>query len=355
MLLKMIWNALQKNNIFAFAYLRMDKITAKTYHWGIIGLGKIARKFAGDLRLLPNARLHAVASTSSERAQAFANEHGCAHAFGSYEEIVNCPDLDVIYIATPHVLHYENTMMCLHHGIAVLCEKPFSMKLEQTTAMVSLAREKGIFLMEALWSLFIPGLEAALAMLAEGKIGELHSMKADFGYHAAYKPESRIFNRQLGGGALLDVGIYPALLAQVLFGPVEKADIQAMATFTRDGVDETCGFSFQYPGGKMALCHTSIAAHTEVEASFYGDKGVIRLYSPWHHTQRISLLQYPSKADPVYFDFPIAGWGYHFEAAHVMQCLADGKTESDRVPLDFTLSLTRTLDQVREKIGLVYE
>lgn len=327
----------------------------KTYNWGIIGLGKIARKFADDLRLLPNARLHAVASTSAERAGEFAVEYDCPNAFGTYEGITHCRDLDAVYIATPHVLHYENTMMCLKAGIPVLCEKPFSMNMTQTAEMVALAREKGVFLMEALWSLFIPAVETALQMVRDGKIGDVRLITADFGYHAPYKAESRIYNRQLGGGSLLDVGIYPALLMQAVFGAPARENIQATATFTADHVDESCGFMFRYPDNKMAIGHSSVAAYTPVEATFYGEKGLIRLHTRWHHAQKLSLLEYPAHdEEPVVYDFPFDGWGYHFEAAHVMQCLSEGKTESDRVPLDFTLSLTQTLDDIREKIGLTY-
>ncbi|MEI6412507.1 MAG: Gfo/Idh/MocA family oxidoreductase [Bacteroidota bacterium] len=327
----------------------------RIFNWGIIGMGKIARKFADDLRLLPNARLHAVASASLDRAQAFAQAYKAPHAYGSYEEIVNCPDLDVVYVATPHILHFSNTMMCLAERIPVLCEKPFAMNGHEAHRMVELARRNQTFLMEGLWTRFIPSMEYALALVAQGEIGEVHTVKADFGFKMPLDPNSRIFNKTLGGGSLLDIGIYPALLALSVFGKPLETDVQAAATFTETGVDESCVFSFQYPGKRLALGHSTVAATTPIEAWIYGTEGTIYLHPRWHHSTRVTVSEYidggETKRD---MDFPYEGWGYAFEAAHVMKCLAAGKTESDRIPLDFTLDLVDTLDMVRGKIGLEY-
>ncbi|MBK6993441.1 MAG: Gfo/Idh/MocA family oxidoreductase [Lewinellaceae bacterium] len=150
-------------------------------NWGIIGLGKIARQFADDLRLLPNARLHAVASTSQERAAAFAAEFGATHVYSRYEDIVHCPDLDVVYVATPHPFHCENTLLCLENGLPVLCEKPFAMNMAEARRMVGAARRNRVFLMEGLWTRFIPAIEQVFQMVEQGEIGELHTIKADLG------------------------------------------------------------------------------------------------------------------------------------------------------------------------------
>ncbi|MDX1911788.1 MAG: Gfo/Idh/MocA family oxidoreductase [Saprospiraceae bacterium] len=179
-------------------------------NWGIIGLGKIARQFAEDLQRLPNARLHAVASTSTERATAFAQEFNATHAFGSYEEIVGCPDLDVVYIATPHPLHAENTLLCLENGLPVLCEKPFAMHYDEARRMVAAARRNRVFLMEALWTRFIPATETAINMVENGEIGRLHTIRADLGFNMPFNPASRVYNKSLGAGSLLDLGICPA-------------------------------------------------------------------------------------------------------------------------------------------------
>lgn len=327
----------------------------KIYNWGIIGPGKIARKFADDLQRLPNARIHAVASTSPERARAFANEYGVAHVFSRYEDIIHCPDLDVVYIATPHVLHCENALMCIEHGIPVLCEKPFAMNSSEARRMVSAARRNRVFLMEALWTRFIPAVDHAFELVASGEIGDLHTVKSDFGFYMPFEANHRIFNKALGGGSLLDIGIYPALLALFLFGKPDEENIVAAATFTRTDVDESCAFSFQYAGNRLAICHSTIAANTPVEAFLYGSAGAIHLHSRWHHTKKLTVSTYEGRLENSRdVDMPYEGWGYSFEAEHVMQCLENEMLESDKVPLDFTLDLVETLDAVREKIGLEY-
>ena len=327
----------------------------RTYNWGIIGPGKIARKFAADLKLLPNARLHAVASTSLERANAFAAEYGAPHAFGRYEDIVQCPDLDIVYVATPHILHGENTLLCLENGIPVLCEKPFAMNSAEARRMVSASRKNRAFLMEALWTRFIPAVNHAFELVEKGEIGEVHTVKSDFGYCMPFDPNSRVFNKALGGGSLLDIGIYPALLALFLFGKPAEEDILAAATFTQTEVDESCAFTFQYPGNRLALGHSTVAANTPVEAWLYGREGTIYLHPRWHHTDRLTVSKYEGRTENKRdLHIPYEGWGYSFEAAHVMQCLENEMLESDKVPLDFTLDLVETLDAVRERVGLIY-
>ncbi len=327
----------------------------RTFNWGIIGPGRIARKFADDLRTLPNARLHAVASTSAERASAFAGEYGAPHAFGSYAELVNCPGLDVVYIATPHVMHAEHTLLCLEHGIPVLCEKPFAMNLAEARRMVHTAHRQRVFLMEALWTRFIPAMDHALNLIAEGEIGEVHTVKSDFGFRMPFDPQSRLYNKSLGGGALLDIGIYPALLNLLVFGKPEAEDVQAAATFTTTDVDESCVFTFQYPGNRLAISHATVAAITPVEASIYGTEGTIYLHPRWHHAQQLTISRYEGREEKKRtVDLPYSGWGYAFEAAHVMDCLEKELLESTLLPLDFTLDLVETLDIIREKIGLEY-
>jgi predicted dehydrogenase len=327
----------------------------RTFNWGIIGLGKIARKFASDLQLLPNARLHAVASASLDRAKTFSEEFKATHAYGSYEALMECPGLDVIYVATPHVLHYSNTLLCLANGIPVLCEKPIAMNHAEALKMVETARKHNTFLMEALWTRFIPAVEYALALVEQGEIGTVQTVKADFGFKMPVDPESRLFDKSLGGGSLLDIGIYPAMLAQCLFGKPAREDIQAAAAFTSTGVDETCAFTFRYPGNRLALGHSTTGGYTPVEAWIYGTEGAIYMHPRWHHTRQLTISEYDGRNENKrVVDFPYEGFGYHFEAAHVMQCLAEGRTESDRLPLQFSLDLMDTLDAVREKIGLEY-
>lgn len=325
-------------------------------NWGIIGLGKIARQFAADLQHLPGARLHAVASTSMERATSFAQDFGAAHAFGRYEDIVHCPGLDVVYVATPHPSHCENTLLCLENGLAVLCEKPVAMNLNQARRMVDAAQRKQVFLMEALWTRFIPAFEAVEKMVAEGRIGKLHTIKADLGFKMPFDPASRVYNKTLGAGSLLDLGIYPALLALSFFGKPEPPNIGAAAAFTTTEVDESCAFSFQYPEGRLALCHSSIAANTSLGAHLYGTEGTIFMHPRWHHTQKVTVSKYNGRQESYEdFDFPYLGNGYLYEAAHVMQCLENKLLESPVVDHQLSLDLMDTLDTIRGKVGLRYE
>jgi predicted dehydrogenase len=328
---------------------QFEEMEKTVINWGIIGLGRIAKKFADDLKRLPGARLHAVASTSLERARDFAAAFGARHAYGSYEDIAECPDLDVLYIATPHVLHAAGARIALEAGIPALVEKPFAMNAEEAFGVVALARNKNIFLMEALWTRFIPATIHALDLIRQGAIGEVHTVKADFGFKTPYDPHSRLFNPALGGGALLDIGIYPALCALMVFGAPLPEHIQSAATFTPDGVDDTCVFTFRYPEKCLAIGHATLNAHTPVEAWIFGTEGHIYLHPRWHHTQKITQARYEGKEQhQKIMEFAYEGWGYHFEAVHVMDCLRTGLSESPLLPLDFTLDLARTLDAIQQ-------
>jgi len=237
---------------------------AKTFNWGIIGLGRIAKKFAEDLRVVPNAKLHAVGSRDKDKALAFGNEFGALHALGSYEEMMVCPDLDVIYIATPHPYHCQNAMMCLEHNIPVLCEKPMAMNNQEVRKMIGLARFQKTFLMEALWTRFLPTIKKVVGLIEAGTIGEINTVKADFGFRATVDAKHRLFNQGLGGGSLLDVGIYPVFLAYLLLG--KPISISAEASVGLTNVDENCGMVLKFKNQKLALLQPSIVSKTPCEA-----------------------------------------------------------------------------------------
>ncbi len=323
---------------------------SKIYNWGIIGPGRIAHKFAQDLTTLPNARLHAVASRSLERAEAFAKQYGATHAYGSYAELVDCPDLDVVYVASPHTGHCEHSLLCLNHGIAVLCEKPFALNRREVQKMVQTAQDKKVFLMEAIWTRFLPATLKALQLIEDGTIGEVISVKADFGFKANFDPQGRLFNPELGGGALLDIGIYPCFLATLLFGAPQQ--MKTLANLGQTGVDEEIGIVLQYANGKMAHLHSSLLATTKCEAFIYGEHGTIHIHTRWHEATSMSLLLNDER--PQDFHFDLKGNGYGFEAEEVMRCLESGKTESDSLPLAFSQKLIKLLDDIRAEIGLVY-
>lgn len=314
----------------------------KIFNWGIIGPGRIARKFAADLALLPNARLYAVGSRSAERAAEFAREYGAPHHFDSYEALTDCPDLDIVYIATPHSGHCEAALLCLERGVAVLCEKPLALNLAEATQMAEAARRNDAFLMEALWTRFLPPTLQVLEWIETGAIGDLRAVKADFGFPAQFDPAGRLFDPALGGGALLDIGIYPVFLALLCLGAPQR--IEAASAIGTTGVDEDTGMVFQYKNGAMAHLHVSLRYHTAIEAFLYGDKGTIQMHSRWHHTRRLTLT--PAEGDPVERAYDYPGLGYQFEAAEAMRCIAAGLKESPMMPLRFSLELMEILDRV---------
>lgn len=319
--------------------------------WGILGPGRIAHKFAQDLLTLPDAQLYAVASSNQQRANEFAQEYAIPHAFGSYEDLLTVPDLDVVYVATPHVKHHENVMMLLNGGISVLGEKPFAMNGDQVREMVETARAKKVFLMEALWSRFMPGINHALELAQSGAIGKVVSVKADFGFKAPFLPEKRLFNKELGGGSLLDIGIYPLFLSYLFLG--KPTNIKASATFGSTGVDEQCGMVLAYADGQLALLDSTLLAKTDCIGLIQGETGQIRIHSRFHETTGVTLQ--PEDQEPTTVPFDRQTHGYDYEAQHVMNCLAEGRTESPLWSLDDSLNLMSLLDDVRAEAGIVYE
>ena len=326
----------------------------RPFHWGIIGPGKIAGKFAEDLKLAKGGKLYAVASRSPERAEAFANTHGVTKAYGDYAALAADPEVDVVYIATPHIGHAENTLRCLEAGKAVLCEKPLGMNSEEVARMVATARRCNRFLMEGIWTRLLPGTLQVLRWIQSGRMGAVRSLTADFGFRAPRDVEGRLHNKALGGGALLDIGIYPIFLAQLLLGEPEK--IYGMARMSHTGVDLEDNLVFEYEYGRTARLHASLTQQTPSEAWIYCEEGRIQLTGRWHETKEVRILPYEGARGTVIFESEFkGGYGYHFEIDHVHECLQRGLRESPLLPLDFSVTLMRTLDRVREHIGLDYE
>lgn len=323
----------------------------RTYNWAILGLGNIARKFALDLARVPQARLHAVASRSLDKAQTFATEFGVPHAVGCYEDLLAVPGLDVVYIATPHSEHCAHALLCLRAGLPVLCEKAFAQNADQAQDMIRAAREGRVFLMEAFWTRFFPAIVQALALVEAGHIGEVKHLVADFGFAASYQPEGRLFNPALAGGSLLDVGVYPLFISQLFLGM--PSAVGAVATLAPTGVDLNCAVSLAYPGGATASLFSTIAAHTDNRCVLYGTQGQLQLLGRFHAPTGVRLLQNGAEV-PQALPAPTPGHGYHYEAAHVQDCLAQGRLESPLLPLDFSLRLMQQLDAVRQHIGLRY-
>jgi predicted dehydrogenase len=323
---------------------------AKVFNWGIIGLGKIAHRFADDLLLIPNARLHAVASSSTDRAREFAQKYKVPYAYGNYNDITKVPGLDAIYIASAHTSHCAHTLLCLKNNIPVLCEKPFAMNAVEVEQMIGLAMEKQTFLMEAMWTRFLPTTIKVLEMIQSGMIGEVLSLKADFGFQGTFNPDRRLFNADLGGGSLLDVGIYPVFLSLLLFGKPDS--IKAMATIGVTNVDENCGMLLSYGEEKMAMLYSSIITETPTEAYIFGEKGCIRINGRWHEATSVTVLLHDQEPKDYFFEFHSTG--YRYEAEEVMRCVGAGKLESDILPLQFSRNLMELLDQIRLEAGIFY-
>ena len=322
----------------------------KTYKWGIIGLGKIAHKFAKDLVQIPNAKLHAVASRTLEKAKTFASEYEVANFYGSYEEMVLQAELDAIYIATPHVFHHENTLLCLQNKVAVLCEKPFAMNTGEVKEMIDTAISNDTFLMEAFWTRFLPSTLKVLEIIEEGQIGDVLSIKADFGFKAAANPSGRMYNINLGGGSLLDIGLYPVFLALLILGKPNK--VKAFGKIGKTKIDEECNMLFQYDEGRSAILNSTILYDTPTEAYIYGTKGMIHIPRRWHESDNFTLHVEGQSSKEFAFEYNCKG--YQYEAEEVIRCLSAGKKESDTLPLSFSMDLMRLLDEIRKEINLVY-
>jgi predicted dehydrogenase len=318
--------------------------------WGILGAGGIARKFATGLAALPDAQLAAVGSRTGESADKFGDEFSIPRRHASYEALAADPDIDAIYIATPHPYHAENTHLCLDHGKAVLVEKPFALNAHQAQAMIAHAREKGLFLMEAMWTRFLPVIVRVRQLLAEGAIGDVRWLQADFGFRTSFNPKGRLFDPALGGGALLDVGIYPVSLAYMILGAPQG--IVSQVEIGESGVDDQNAIVFSYAGGQLALLSSATRSDTPQEAVIVGTEGRIRIHSPWWNAAEITVQRADKSVETI--APPRVGNGYNYEAAEVANCLRAGKLESDVISLDESLTIIGTLDTIRTQWGLKY-
>jgi predicted dehydrogenase len=325
--------------------------------WAILGAGRIAHKFATDLLTLPDADLVAVASTDQVRANEFVSQYTRADGshprpLGTYEALLGmADDIDVVYIATRHVYHRANTLLCLNGGLAVLCEKPFGMDIGEVNQMLDVAEARQTFLMEALWSRFMPTIRQAKDWVDEGQIGQIQTIRADFGFASDYDPNNRLFNKALGGGSLLDIGIYPLFISYLLNGMPNT--IQAAASFAPTGADEQCGMVLTYANGAMAILNSTFRSVTECTALIYGTEGTIRVHSRFHESTAVTLER--KGETPQTRTYERSTHGYDYEARHVMDCLNDGLTESPLWSHADSRNLMTLLDDVRQAAGINYE
>lgn len=329
----------------------MSKPTSKkVIKWGIIGLGNIAHKFAEDLVTLNDSKLYAVASRSQQKANDFASKYNAIKAYDSYESLAKDPNIDAVYIATPHVLHQENTLLCLENGLAVLCEKPFAMDINEVNEMIEQAKAKNVLLMEALWTYFLPHYEYVLKALKDKIYGKVLKLEADFGFFRAFDNSSRLFNKSLGGGSLLDIGIYPIFCALSSLG-IPK-NITATATYFENGADSSCDMVFEYKNATTAILKSTLLKDTPGEAIFYCEKGIIKINGGFHAPTTVTLMPDNSNLETLNFGYNTNG--YNYEILHFNELLRNNKTESDVMTFKFSEQLIKTLDLVRSIIDLKY-
>lgn len=322
----------------------------RKYNWGILGTGNIARKFCHSLHLLENAVPYAVGSRDQERADEFARDFGMHHAYGSYEALASDPAVDIVYIATPHTNHLENTLLCLAGGKHVICEKPLSLNFREVLQMTGEASSRGLFLMEALWPPFQPSYVKAAEIIGGGTYGPVLHMRGKFGFDAGYDPMKRTYNLELGGGAVLDIGIYPIMDIIRFMGVPDEID--AWSKIAPTGADDTTAMMFRYKDGRMAEAYCSFSVPVGTATEINCQRGNIFLSRSRDRGQKI-LLDFPGREyDEMLFN-PTA-MGFQFEAAEVMRCLDQGMTQSAVVPHSFSHDLIKVMDRVREKAKIVY-
>lgn len=323
-----------------------------TWDWGILATGKIAHSFVKDLQLLPHARVRAVGSRSEATAREFAAAYDIPTAHGSYEALAADPDVDIVYVATPHGLHHANVTMLLEAGKHVLCEKPMTLNAATAEDLFAQARERGLFLMEAMWMACHPRIRELVRRVRAGDFGTPHQITADLGFVVTAPPTDRLLDPALGGGALLDLGIYPLTFAHLICG--EPEHLTASAVLSEQGVDVDVAIAGRYPGGAVSALTASMTSASHRSATIATDLGRIEVDADFHHPTSVRWLPSGGDAEPLDAPDPVIGRGYGNEAAEVMHCVQAGLTESPLVPASQTLALLRQMDTIRQQIGVTY-
>ncbi len=318
--------------------------------WGIIGTGGIASAFTGDLALLPDAHAAAVGSRSQGSADAFGDRFGIARRYPSYEALADDPDIDAIYVATPHPGHHAAALLGINAGKAVLVEKPFTINAGEARELIAAAQSRGTFLMEAMWTRFLPHVIRIREIIASGRLGEIRSVLADHGQWFPKDPDHRIYAPVLGGGALLDLGIYPLSFASMILGTPTKVTAVSDVAFT--GVDAQTSIVLQYDGGQQSISFTTLETRTANQAAINGTDARIEVDGVFYSPSSFSVISRDGAVER--FDIPHEGHGLRHQAAEVGRCLRAGLTESPILTLAETLSIMGTLDEVRRQIGLRY-
>jgi dihydrodiol dehydrogenase / D-xylose 1-dehydrogenase (NADP) len=324
---------------------------SKKIQWGILGCGTIANEFAYDLAYTINSELVAAGSRSLEKARAFAKKYKAKRFYGSYQDLVKDNDVDVVYVATPHPFHNENTLQAVSAGKAVLCEKPAALNARQFLRMKNAAAKKGVFLMEGMWTRFFPVMCILKRWLDEKQIGDILEVKADFGFHFKVPAGHRIHNMKLGGGALLDLGIYPVSLASFVYHK-QPRKIISIVHKEKSGADEQDSILFQYENGASASLSCTSRVMMKQQVCIYGTKGMILIPDNFYRPTEITLKM-EGQAEKTY-NFLHPGTGFQYEIDHVADCVSKGKLQSDIMSLNESLEILQTMDKIRKQWNLKY-
>lgn len=322
----------------------------KNYRWGILGAGKIAEKFCTALDFTEGATVYAIASRDSENGQTFGAKFGAEKVYTNYEDLIKDDHVDIIYIATPHAFHYEQTLLCLQNNKPVLCEKPMSLTQKQTAEMISLATKNNLFLMEGMWTACMPFIDKILSLIKEDIIGTPQYVQADFGFTAPFDTASRLFNKSLGGGSVMDIGIYPIFLATLILGA--PTTIKTVSKLTATGVDAVANVILQYPDGQTAHLLSTIEFNTALEAEIIGTKGRIKIAEPWFKATEFSV--HLNDGTTQNFSIPHLRNGFEHEIKEVMHCLDNGLLQSNKVPHQLTLLISKIMEEILNQAGVTY-
>lgn len=321
----------------------------KSIRWGIVGLGNIAKKFAGDLALIPNCFLQAVASSDFARATEFAHKYKAKNSYSNYTDLFSDPEVDLVYIASLHPSHAALSIEAIKQGKGVLCEKPMGMNAKQVKQIIQAATEANVFLMEALWTRFNPAFEQVHQWISENKIGRLRYINATFSFNGLDKGlESRLFNPEKGGGSLLDIGIYPLFLGYHFLGKPDN--VKASAVLTKEGVDEQLGFILSYPKAQ-AILYSSFTHNEDMQARICGELGEIYMNSRWHETGKIKMVL---NGEEYSKSFPFNGKGYTYEILEANRCLRSGVNQSSKWTWQNSLEMAVLMDAIRKQTKIIY-
>jgi predicted dehydrogenase len=325
----------------------------KLTKWGIIGPGNIAHTFVNDLPFINSPQeVTAVLSHTSQSAYEFAKEFSIPDYYSNLNEFLNNKNIDAVYIASPHPQHFEQAMACIENKLPVLCEKPMTINAEQCEQLIAAAQKNNTFLMEGMWIRFLPSIKQTLSLIEQGVIGKITSIRASISYKAPHEPDNRYFDPELGGGSLLDLGIYPVFLSLLLLG--NPCSVKAIGKLSEEGVDEACSILLHYKDGAHATLESSLVSTLQIPAEIVGEKGIIKILNSWY--EKASGIELQQGGDgKIIYPCHWSGHGLYFEIEEVIKCLQNKETESALFSHQFSLDMIKVLDKIRNQINVTYD